>query len=285
MAPALLLTLLLAQPKVVLYAAHGELDEPTSYDVSTWEPGHKLFIAVDQASLREERGEEARVVASLPLGAAVTVKRRLGERVRLLDRVDHWYEVEAQGANGKAVKGLVFGNLLTPLRFEGDLDGDGEREIATVAMTADFKIRVRVMEPKLPPNRRVARLDLRSAGAGPGGSIRASFVGAKKAGVALLRVDSVPQADSHSFKAFLSYVVPGQKQGTLGTVKESLTLHDRVDPPVMVRHAVKFDRRKRRLISVETHKGDLKPGKTVKLRRVYRWKDGVYILHFQGRGR
>ena len=79
MAPALLLTLLLAQPKVVLYAAHGDLDPLTSYDVSTWEPGHKLFIAVDQASLREEPNEEARVVASLPLGAAVTVKRKIEE--------------------------------------------------------------------------------------------------------------------------------------------------------------------------------------------------------------
>jgi hypothetical protein len=283
MAPALLLTLLLAQPKVVLYAAHGNLEELTSYDVSTWEPGHKLFIAVDQASLRAEPGEEGRVVAYLPLGTAVTVKRRLDERVRLLDRVDHWYEVETTSADGKAVTGLVFGNLLTPLRFEGDLDGDGEQEIATVTMTADFKIRVRVMEPKLPPNQRVTSLDLRSAGAGAGGSARASFVDAKQAGVALLRVESVPQADSHSFKAFLSYVVPGQKQGMLGSVREALTLHERVDPPVVVRHAVKFDRRKRRLISVETHKGDLRPGKTVKVRRVYQWKDGVYMEVYRKR--
>lgn len=276
MAPALLLTLLLAQPKVVLYATHGELDQLASYDVSTWEPGHKLFIAVDQTSLREEPGEEAKVVASLPLGAAVTVKRRLEERVWLLDRVDHWYEVEAKGADGEAVTGLVFGNLLTPLRFEGDLDGDGEKEIATVAMTADFKIRVRVMEPKLPPNQRVVNLDLKSAGAGRGGSAKASRVDAKKAGVALLRVESVPQADSRSFQAFVSYVVPGRKQGTLGTVKEALMLHELVEPPVVVRHTVKFDRKKRRLISVETHKGERKGGGTVKRRRVYQWKDGVY---------
>jgi len=276
MAPALLLTLLLAQPKVVLYAAHGELDQLSSYDVSTWEPGHKLFIAVDQASLREEPNEEARVVASLPLGAAITVKRRLEERVWLLDRVDSWYEVEAKGADGKTVTGLMFGNLLTPLRFEGDLDGDGEREIATVAMTADFKIRVRVMEPKLPPNQRVANLDLQSAGAGRGGSAKASLVDAKKAGVALLSVESVPQADSRSFKAFVSYVVPGRRKGVLGTVMESLTLHELVEPPVVVRHVVKFDRKKRRLISVETHKGERKGGRTVKRRRVYQWKDGVY---------
>jgi hypothetical protein len=276
MAPALLLTLLLAQPKVVLYAAHGDLEQLTSYDVSTWEPGHTLFIAVDQASLREEPSEEARVVVSLPLGAAVTVKRRLEERVWQLDRVDSWYEVEAKGADGKAVTGLVFGNLLTPLRFEGDLDGDGEKEIATVAMTADFKIRVRVMEPKLPPNQRVVNLDLQSAGAGRGGSAKASLVDAKKAGVALLSVESVPHADSHSFRAFVSYVVPGRRKGTLGTVMESLTLHELVEPPVVVRHDVKFDRKKRRLISVEIHKGERKGGGTVKRRRVYQWKDGVY---------
>jgi hypothetical protein len=273
---ALLLTLLLSQPKAVLYGTHGDPNELTSYDVSTWEPGHKLFIAVDQASLREEPDEEAKVVASLALGTAVTVKRRLDARVRLLDRVDHWYEVETKGADGKPVAGLVFGNLLTPLRFEGDLDGDGEKEIATVAMTADFKIRVRVMEPKLPPNQRVTNLDLRPAGEGPGGSAKATFVDPKKAGVALLMVESVPEADSQSFKVFLSYTVPERKRETLGTLTEALTLHELVDPPVVVRHAVSFDRRKRRLISVETNKGGLKAGKTVKRRHVYQWKDGVY---------
>jgi hypothetical protein len=280
MAPALLLTLLLAQPKVVLYAAHGDPSELTSYDVSTWEPGHKLFIAVDQASLRMEPDEEATVVTSLALGTPVTVKRRLEARVRLLDRVDHWYEVEAKRADGKPVVGLVFGNILTPLRFEEDLDGDGEKEIATVAMTADFQIRVRVLEPKLPPNQRVVNLDLRTAGKGPGGSTKASFVSAKKAGVALLVVESIPLAESSSFKAFLSYGVPERKPGTLGAVKESLVLHELVDPPVTVRHKVSFDRRKRRLSSVETNNGQLKVGKTVKLRHVYQWRDGVYTrLH------
>jgi len=278
MAPALLLTLLLSQPKVLLYAAHGDPSELASFDVSTWEPGHKLFIAVDQSSLRTEPDEEATVLASLALGTPVTVKRRLEPRVRQLDRVDYWYEVEARRGDGPPVTGLVFGNLLTPLRFEADLDGDGEKEIATVAMTADFKIRVRVMEPKLPPNQRVANLDLRPAGEGPGGSAKASFVDAKKAGVALLMVESIPEADIRSFKVYLSYVVPDRKQGKLGAVMESLFLHERVDPPVVVRHKVSFNRKQRRLIAMETNKGELKAGKTVKIRRVYQWKDGVYTL-------
>jgi hypothetical protein len=278
MASALLLSLLLSQPKIVLYAAHGDPSELASFDVSTWEPGHKLFIAVDQASLRSELGEDARVLASLSLGTPVTVKRRLEPRVRQLDRVDYWYEVEVKRADGPPVTGLVFGNLLTPLRFEVDLDGDGEKELATVAMTADFKIRVRVMEPKLPPNQRVASLDLRPAGEGPGGSARVSFVDAKKAGVALLMVESIPEADIRSFKVFLSYVVPGRQQGKLGAVMESLYLHERADPPIVVRHKVSFQRKQRRLIAVETNKGELKAGKTVKTRRVYQWKDGAYTL-------
>jgi hypothetical protein len=278
MAPALLLTLLLAQPQIVLYAAHGDPNELTSFDVSTWEPGHTLFIAVDQSSVRTEPDEEATVVASLALGTPVTVKRRLEPRVRLLDRVDYWYEVEAKRGDGSPVTGLVFGNLLTPLRFEEDLDGDGEKELATVAMTADFKIRVRVMEPKLPPNQRVASLDLRPAGGGPGGSVKLSFVNAKKAGVALLMVESLPEADVRSYKVFLSYVVPERQQGRLGAVMESLFLHERVDPPVVVRHKVTFNRKQRRLIAVESNKGELRPGKTVKTRRVYQWKDGVYAL-------
>jgi hypothetical protein len=276
MAPALLLSLLLSQPKVVLYAAHGDTSDLSSYDVSTWEPGHKLFIAVDQASLREEPDEEGAVVASLSLGAPVTVKARSGDRVRVLDRVDYWYQVETKGLDGRPVQGHLFGNLLTPLRFEGDLDGDGEKEIATVAMTSDFKIRVRVLEPKLPPTQRVSNLDIHPAGRGPGGSVKASFVNPRKAGVALLMVQSIPEGDSTSFKVFVSYVVPGRKQGVLGTVTEALTLTELSNPPLMVRHTVSFDRRKRRLISVETRKGEQKNGKTVKVRHVYQWKDGVY---------
>jgi hypothetical protein len=278
MAPALLLTLLLAQPKIVLYAEHGDPSDVASFDVSTWEPGHKLFIAVDQTGLREEPDEQAKVLASLALGTPVTVKRRLEPRVRLLDRVDSWYEVEAKRADGSPVSGLVFGNLLTPLRVEADLDGDGEKELATVAMTADFKIRVRVIEPTLPPNQRVASLDLRTAGAGSGGSAKLSYVDARKAGVALLMVESLSEADVRSFKVFLSYVVPERQKGRLGAVMESLFLHERVDPPVVVRHKVSFQRKQRRLIAVESNKGELKPGKTGKTRRVYQWKDGVYTL-------
>lgn len=278
MAPALLLTLLLAQPKILLYAGHGDPSDVASFDVSTWEPGHKLFIAVDQASLREEPDEQAKVLASLELGTPVTVKRRLDPRVRLLDRVDCWYEVEAKRADGAPVSGLVFGNLLTPLRVEADLDGDGEKELATVAMTADFKIRVRVMEPSLPLNQRVASLDLRTAGVGTGGSARLTPVDARKAGVALLMVEALSETDVRSYKVFLSYVVPERQKGRLGAVMESLFLHERVDPPVVVRHKVSFQRKQRRLIAVESNKGELKPGKTVKTRRMYEWKDGVYTL-------
>ncbi|KFE64337.1 SH3 domain-containing protein [Hyalangium minutum] len=277
MAPALLLTLLLAQPKIVLYAGHGDPHELSSFDVSTWEPGHKLFIAVDQVSLRTEPDEQATVLASLSLGTPVTVKRRLEPRVRLLDRVDSWYEVEAKQEDGPPVTGLVFGNLLTPLRVEADLDGDGEKELATVAMTADFKIRVRVMEPALPLNQRVASLDLRTVGA-TGGTAKLSYVDARKAGVALLVVESLSEADVRSFKVFLSYVVPEHQKDRLGAVMESLFLHERVDPPVVVRHKVSFQRKQRRLIAVESNKGELKPGKTVKTRRVYQWRDGVYTL-------
>jgi hypothetical protein len=276
MAPALLLSLLLSQPKILLYAAHGDPSDLSSYDVSTWEPGNQLFVAVDQASLREEPNEEAAVVASLPLGAQVTVKARSGERVRVLDRVDYWYQVEAKGLDGRAVQGHLFGNLLTPLRLEGDFDGDGEKELATVAMTSDFKIRVRILEPKLPPTQRVANVDLQSSGRGQGGSVKATFVDAKKAGVALVMIESTPESDTTSFKAFVSYVVPGRKRGVLGTVVEALTLTELTDPPLLVRHAVSFDRRKRRLISVETRKGEQKNGKTVKVRHVYQWNDGVY---------
>ena len=212
MAPALLLTLLLAQPKIVLYAGHGDPSDVASFDVSTWEPGHKLFIAVDQASLREEPDEQAKVLASLALGTPVTVKRRLEPRVRLLDRVDSWYEVEAKRADGWPVSGLVFGNLLTPLRVEADLDGDGEKELATVAMTADFKIRVRGdgADAAAEPTR--GEPGPADGGRGDGRLGKLTYVDARKAGVALLMVESLSETDVRSFKVFLSYVVPERQR-------------------------------------------------------------------------
>ena len=81
-----------------------------------------------------------------------------------------------------------------------------------------------------------------------------------------------------SFKVFLSYGVPERQKRRLGAVMESLFLHERVDPPVVVRHKVSFQRKQRRLIAVETHRGEPKARKPVKTRRVYQWKDGVYTL-------
>ena len=107
--------------------------------------------------------------------------------------------MDAKAPKGSApVTGWVFGNTLTPFRFEADLDGDGELEVATVVMSNDFKARVRVLEPNVKPPRRVSSVDVLRAvqallSSGKGGPAKVKLVAAKKAGMALLQVDSMPE--------------------------------------------------------------------------------------------
>src|SRR5215217_4029967 len=182
MTPGLLLSLLVSQTPVsdIHYTAEsveeGVQRTLESYSFTEWEPSGKteaLYVGVDEANLRQTASAEGAVVATLPLGAAVRVLEKGKERLKVGEYVNHWYSVEYVDAKGTADaaddavhKGWLFGNTLTPFRFEEDFDGDGEKEVATVVMSGDFKIRVRVLEPNVKPPRRVSSVDVSPSGEG-----------------------------------------------------------------------------------------------------------------------
>ncbi|MCP3167982.1 SH3 domain-containing protein [Myxococcus qinghaiensis] len=296
MTPGLLLSLLLSQTPDIHYTAEsveeGVQRTLESYSFTEWEPSEMkepLYVGVDEANLRQTASAEGAVVATLPLGAAVRVLEKGKERLKVGEYVNHWYSVEYVDAKGTAdaaddavFKGWLFGNTLTPFRFEGDFDGDGEKEIATVVMSGDFKIRVRVLEPNVKPPRRVSSVDLSPAGQGylsvNGGPATAKLVPAKTAGVTLLQVDSSPEACGDFRTSYVSYTVPGNKKGVLGKAKLGLEVAGLSDSPTFSRFKVSFQAGKKQLTVVRTNEEEDESGKVVKTKETtrYQLKDGVY---------
>ncbi|MBZ4418322.1 SH3 domain-containing protein [Myxococcus sp. RHSTA-1-4] len=299
MTPALLLSLVLSQPPgaSIHYTAPASEAEGTKpalerYDFTVWEPTGKQakhFVGVDEANLRESPAADAKVVTVLPLGAAVRVMERGRDRQKVGEYVNHWYRVEYMDTRGTPdtgddapVRGWLFGNTLTPLRFEADFDGDGEQEVATVVMSADFKIRVRVLEPNVKPPRRVSSIDVTPAGQAylsvNGGPAKARLVAAKTAGLPLVQVDSTPEACGDFSTAYVSYTVPGNKKGVLGKAKIALELGGLADPPAHSSYQVSFQPKQKGLTVVRTNTEEDESGKEVKTteRTRYKLSDGVF---------
>ncbi|MCE9671962.1 SH3 domain-containing protein [Myxococcus stipitatus] len=297
MTPVLLMSLVLTQspPLHLQYSAPSDAAQRTleSYELSEWEPSAKadLYVGVDEANLRQTPSADAAVVTTLPLGAAVRVLERRAERVKVGEYVNHWYSVEYIDTKGTAATGddqrhvgWLFGNTLTPYRFESDFDGDGELEVATVVMSGDFKIRVRVMEPRVKPPRRVSSVDLTPAGGGylsvEGGPARAKLVSAKTAGIALVQVDSSPEACGDYRTTFVSYTVPGKKKGVLGKAQLALELAGLSDPPSHSDFKVSFQPKTKGLtVAQTTYEDDEKGGvkDEVTTRTPFILSEGVYM--------
>lgn len=300
MTPGLMLSLLLSQTPVpdIHYTAatveEGEQRTLESYSFTEWEPSEMkepLYVGVDEANLRQTASAEGAVVATLPLGAAVRVLEKGKERLKVGEYVNHWYSVEYVDAKGTAdaaddvvSKGWLFGNTLTPFRFEEDFDGDGEKEVATVVMSGDFKIRVRVLEPNVKPPRRVSSVDVSPSGEGylsvSGGRAEVKLVPAKKAGVVLLQVDSMPEACADFSTTYVSYTGQGKKKGVLGKAKVALGLVGLSDPPNSSKFKVSFQAGKKQATVVRTTVDDVdeETGKeqTTKEQTRYQLNDGVY---------
>lgn len=291
----LLLSLALTQSPSLHYTAatveEGATRTLESYDFTLFEPSKKadLFVGVDEANLRQSAAADAPVVTTLPLGAAVRVLERGKERLKVGEYVNHWYSVEYVDNKGtpapgddQRVTGWLFGNTLTPFRLEADLDGDGELEVATVVMSADFKARVRVLEPNVKPPRRVSSVDTVPAGGAylsvEGGPATVKLVPAKTAGVALLQVDSSPEACGDYSTAYVSYTVPGRKKGVLGKAKLALEVSGLSDPPVHSHFKVSFQPKTKGLTVARTNTEEDESGKELKTteRTRYQLEDGVY---------
>ncbi|MCP3064930.1 SH3 domain-containing protein [Myxococcus sp. K38C18041901] len=291
MSSALLLSLLLSQtevPTLSYTATQQEESKPREleqFEFTTFAPSKKadLFVGVDEANLRKSPSSDAAVVTTLPLGAAVRVLARGEERLKVGEYVNHWYSVEYRDAKGgDAVQGWLFGNTLTPFRFEEDFDGDGEKEIATVVMSNDFKIRVRILEPGVKPPRRVSSADARTAGGAylsvDGGPAQVRLIPSKTAGLVLLQVDSRPEACGDYLMSYVSYTVPGNKKGVLGKAKLAFEAAGLSDPPVHSSIEVSFQPRKKELTLTRTNSDEGEDGAEQSTKEVtrYRLEDGVY---------
>jgi hypothetical protein len=251
--------------------------QPADYLFNVHAPQSVMCAASDDINLRKAPKPGAESLATLRMGTRLKVLREAGPNVRVSDRVDRWYEVEWEQA-GKAVKGFVFGGALTPLCFTADLDGDGEDEVATVSMTWEFKIRVRVMEPAKEGNR-VTQVDLRPACEGyagvEGGPVRARLVPAKDAGVPLLQLESVREMDGDYFNAWVSYSAPAR--ATEGSPKVALLVNGLADPPNNASYDVEFTPAKKAAL-VTLRAAQDEEGKTFEVTRTsYTFKDGVYV--------
>lgn len=294
MTPALLLSLVLSQsPAPELHYTASSLQEGAdaskravdTYDFTQFEPSGKkveLYVGVDEANLRQSPGADAAVVTTLPLGAPIRVLERGKERLKVGEYVNHWYLVEYVDAKGTPSKGWLFGNTLTPFRFEGDFDNDGEQEVATVVMSGDFKIRVRILEPNVKPPRRVSSVDIHPAGGGylsvDGGPATAKFIPAKTAGLALVQVDSAPEACGDFITTYVSYTVPGNKKGVLGKAKLALELAGLADAPNYSSYKVSFQPKQQGLTVVRTNVEEDASGKEVTTteRTKYKLAEGVF---------
>lgn len=268
--------LLLLGSSPLSYSAPEKPDAPVAdYEISEWKTGDVLYVVTDEVNLRAAASAEASVAATLPLGAQVKVTSVATERIRVQDRVDHWYQVSATLADGKAATGFVFGNVLTPYRFAADFDGDGGEEIATVGFTADFLIRVRFLEPAASGKSRVAWVDARPTGGAyvsrRGGNVSASLVPASKAGVALVKLESRIEACGDYGDYYVSYV-PGKAQ-------LALSLFGLSDPPSSSSFEVKFRPKERRAVVHHKASTEDDEGKEVVEKSVeqYALESGVFV--------
>jgi hypothetical protein len=164
------------------------------YSFSQYEVGSNVRCAVDGANLRPGPGIEGDPVAQVPFGAEVEILEVASEPVRVQDRVDRWYRVKTPAGEGH-----LFGNTLTPLFYEVDLDDDGKAEQVTVAYTAKLSVIVRVFEPHLSKEEgRIHGAVLKlSRGKTRGGVVRAA-VHPRTGGLGVVEVQECVGAKCHS---------------------------------------------------------------------------------------
>lgn len=271
MTTALLLLVLTLDPNTLHYMAPDAEPQPApdKFQLSEWKKGSTLYVATDEANFREKPDANAKVLHTLPFGAKVVVQSVATPPVRVSDRVDRWYQV----AVGRET-GFVFGNVLTPFLFEDDFDADGDKELASVAFTADYKIRVRVLDKSAPKEKQLSSVDLDPYGGGylsvKGGNAEAKLLPASKAGLPLIQVTSRMEACADYGDYFVSY---------LGKPRVALNVTGLTDPPNMSSYSVKFDPKKKTAVVTRTNTEATDDGKetTTRTKKSFTLKDGIYV--------
>ncbi len=230
MAALLLAGVLAATP--IVYGFH---ESQKTHEVSDWSKQPRVWVATQGAKLRERPDPEAPVTFELRFGWPVKVLQVMTpEPVIVEGRADRWYRVASEGRGG-----YVFGDALTSARFEDDFDQDGEPELATVAFTNDFQIRVRFFEPK---DKTETFIDLGPSGGAylsmKGGNVWADALKKGAAGLPLVHLDTHVEACAD----FADYWV-GYANGRPYVALEKSGL---VDPPNRSTYKVEFQPAKQR---------------------------------------
>ncbi len=194
-------------------------------EVTDWSKAPRVFTATPDVPVREKPDAAAPVNARLRFGVPVKILEVSSDLVAVDGRTDRWYRVAAEGKAG-----YVFGDGLTSARFEDDFDGDGQSELATVAFTADHKIRVRIAD---------TFVDLQPAGQAyvqrKGGHAYPDVVKKSAAGVPLVHVDSHVEACADVADIWVSWV--DRKP------RIALELWGLIDPPTMSTYKVQFTKK------------------------------------------
>lgn len=256
---------------LVYQAPEGEGFAPEDVTLPSWEAGTKLFTA-DAAEMRDGPGAGGRVAGTLPAGSEIEVAARLEAIEVRARRVGQWYRVKAGGREG-----YLFGGELTPFAFRVDMDGDGADEIATVAYTADFRVRVRVKDGR---SGKTGLLDLVPTGgayiSAQGGVVEALLHGPAVAGIPLLEVRSFVEACADYTHRFVSYV-----PGPGGTApRMALELAGLTDPPTIASFDVTFDPVARTAKVDNEVTGEDEQGESIveeKRTERYRLVEGVFV--------
>jgi hypothetical protein len=256
--------------------------EVSSFEFRKYQPGEKVFVASHNSNLREKASSKSGVVTTLPMATRVKVLKPVGGPTTIIGKVDRWYQVEVvEPGPAKGKRGHLFGMLLTPAAFRVDMDGDGEEEIVTAAFAQNFKIRIRVREPKVDEPEQVS-VDVNAAGGAyisrQGGWAGISLVPADKAGIALVQVYAHVEACADFATHWVSYTVPGNKPGVLGEARLAMTQSGLADSPVHSDYKITWDPKAGTAKAVQTTSEEDENGKehVEKTTRRYKLVKGVF---------
>jgi len=260
MAPLFLASVLLATP--IVYTFH---ESKQTREVTDWSKEPRVWVATHRAKLHEHPSADSVVTYELKFGWPVKVVHVMTPEPVVVDgRADRWYRIASEGRAG-----YVFGDALTSARFEDDFDQDGEAELATVAFTSDFMIRVRFFEPK---EQIESFVDVRPSGGAflglEGGNAYAEALKKGTAGLPLIHVDTHVEACADFSDAWISYAN--------GTPRLALHQSGLIDPPNHATYKVEFQAAKKRaLIKREKAEEEDKPHR--KWTEVWSLDGGVFV--------
>lgn len=263
---------LAAPPQTLTYTRpdNAAADDLAAHQFTRWEVKARLYTALPDVGVFD--GSGLKRISVLAMGEQVRIEE-VGAVANVNDRVDAWYRVEA---------GWVFGGDLTPFRWEADMDGDGEKEVVTLAWLDNFTVRMRVLEPNLRAGA-VMQIDVEPAGnayvAQQGAILTAELISAKEAGIALVHVHLGVEACADYRDDWIGYQSPGPVK--IGFARVALSLAGLIDPPNESTFEVVFSG-KRQTAFVTRSTVEVEGQDPVEMTDRYVLRNGVFLLERDG---